>query len=117
MASNVTEQDLTEILAKVKESPDESPDVRDLKEILAKAKTFREKEIIRRDKWGSLNFDVIEEEVIGILDLCEDLETMDLKLVESAYLQAAKRAIESVVRTLTQMDQFALHTGNKKYCL
>ena len=113
MASNVTERDLTEILVKVKESPDESPDVRDLKEILAKAKTFREKEIIRRDKWGSLNFDVIEEEVIGILDLCEDLETMDLKLVESAYLQAAKRAIESVVRTLTQMDQFALHTGNK----
>ena len=89
--------------------------VRELKEILAKAKTFREKKIIRREEWGSLNFDEIEEEVLGILDLCEDLETMDLKLIRSRNLQAAKRAIESVVRTLTQMDEFALAIGGKDF--
>ena len=106
MASNITERKLKEIMAESRESRD----VRDLKEILAKAKTFREKEIIRREEWGSLNFDYIEEEVIGILDLCEDLETMDLKLVESESLKAAKWAIESVVKTLTQMDQFSIDT-------
>ena len=87
--------------------------VRELREILAKAKTFREKEIIRRDEWGSLNFEKIEIEVSGILDLCEDLETMDLELIESGNLQAAKNTIGAVVETLTQMDQFALDTGGK----
>ena len=87
--------------------------VRELKEILAKAKTFREKKIIRREEWGSLNFDEIEEEVLGILDLCEDLETMDLKLVGSGNLQAAKATIESIVGTLTQMDEFTLAIGGK----
>ena len=87
--------------------------VRELREILAKAKTFREKEIIRRDEWGSLNFEKIEIEVSGILDLCEDLETMDLELIESGNLQAAKNTTGAVVETLTQMDQFALDTGGK----
>ena len=87
--------------------------VRELKEILAKAKTFREKKIIRREEWGSLNFDEIEEEVRGILDLCEDLETMDLKLVESGNLRTAKSTIESIVRTLTQMYEFTLDIGGK----
>ncbi len=87
--------------------------VRELKEILAKAKTFREKKIIRREEWGSLNFDEIEEEVLGILDLCEDLETMDLRLVESGNLQRTKDIIESIVRTLTRMDEFTLAIGGK----
>lgn len=87
--------------------------VRELDEILAKAKTFREKRIVRREKWGSLNFEEIEAEVSGILDLCEDLETMDLALVETRNLQAAKNTIEAVVRTLTQMDRYTLDTGGK----
>ena len=87
--------------------------VRELKEILAKAKTFREKKVIRREEWGSLNFEEIEVEVFGILDLCEDLETMNLELVEPGNLRAAKNTIEAVVGTLTQMDQFTLDTGGK----
>ena len=87
--------------------------VRELKEVLVNAKTFREKEIVRRDEWGSLNFEEIEVEVSGILDLCEDLETMDLELVETGNLQAAKNTIEVIVRTLTQMDRFTLDTGGK----
>ena len=87
--------------------------VRELKEVLAKAKTFREKQIVRREEWGSLNFEEIEVEVSGILDLCEDLETMNLELVEPGNLQAAKNTIDAIVETLTQMDQFTLDTGGK----
>lgn len=87
--------------------------VRELKEVLAKAKTFREKQIVRREEWGSLNFEEIEVEVSGILDLCEDLETMNLELVEPGNLQAAKNTIDVVVETLAQMDQFTLDTGGK----
>lgn len=87
--------------------------VRELKEILEKAKTFREKKIIRREEWGSLNFEEIEVEMFGILDLCEDLETMDLELIEPGNLRSAKNTIEAVVGTLTQMDQFTLDTGGK----